>query len=136
MMNKPLNRVVHFEIHAGDPERAVKFYKDVFGWDIKKWEGGAMEYWIVMTCPENTPGGINGGIVRRKGDAPEPMGAVSGYVCSMNVADVDETVKKVMASGGTIALPKFELAGVGFMAYFKDTEGNIFGIWKKKKKSA
>lgn len=135
-MNKLFNKVVHFEIHAGDPERAVKFYTEVFGWDIKKWEGGAVEYWIVMTCPENTPGGINGGILRRKGDAPPENCAVNGYVNSINVEDIDETIKKILSSGGTLALPKFDLAGVGQMAYFKDTEGNIFGIWQEAEKKA
>ncbi|MGZ7136310.1 MAG: VOC family protein, partial [Methanobacterium sp.] len=32
-------RVVHFEIPADDPERAIEFYKNVFGWKIDKWEG-------------------------------------------------------------------------------------------------
>ena len=32
-----MNRIIHFEIHAGNPERAVKFYKDVFGWEIREW---------------------------------------------------------------------------------------------------
>jgi len=47
-------RVVHFEIHAGDCERAVKFYKAVFGWEFQKWEGPA-EYWMVMTGPNDQP---------------------------------------------------------------------------------
>src|SRR5689334_19629414 len=32
-------RVVHFEIHAEDPERAARFYGGVFGWQINKWAG-------------------------------------------------------------------------------------------------
>jgi predicted enzyme related to lactoylglutathione lyase len=36
-------RVVHFEIHAGDPDRAVNFYKTLFEWNFQKWEG-PMEY--------------------------------------------------------------------------------------------
>ena len=31
-----MSRVVHFEIPADDPERAVEFYKKVFGWKIDK----------------------------------------------------------------------------------------------------
>lgn len=34
-----MNRVVHFEISADDPTRAVNFYTNAFGWEIKKWEG-------------------------------------------------------------------------------------------------
>ncbi len=50
-------RVVHFEINADDPERAAKFYQNVFGWKIKKWEG-PIDYWLArldrMTNPAST----------------------------------------------------------------------------------
>jgi predicted enzyme related to lactoylglutathione lyase len=32
-------RVVHFEIHAGDPSRAISFYEKLFGWKFQKWDG-------------------------------------------------------------------------------------------------
>jgi len=134
MEDKLFNRVVHFEIHAAEPERAAKFYTDVFGWTIKKWDSDEMEYWLVMTGPENAPGGINGGIMRRKGDAPKTSDAVNGYVCSILVEDIDSTIKKLKTAGGVVSIPKYDLAGVGMMAYFKDTEGNTFGIWQETKK--
>ena len=59
-------RVVHFEIHASDPERAVNFYKTLFDWQFQKWEG-PMEYWMVITGPDGQPG-INGGLLRRQGE--------------------------------------------------------------------
>ena len=59
-------RVVHFEIHADDPERAISFYQSVFGWQFQKWEG-PLEYWMIITGPEGTPG-INGGLVNRSGE--------------------------------------------------------------------
>ena len=34
-----MSRVIHFEIPAGDPERAANFYRKVFGWKIEKWPG-------------------------------------------------------------------------------------------------
>jgi len=33
-----MSRVVHFEIHADDPQRAVNFYHHIFDWQINKWE--------------------------------------------------------------------------------------------------
>ncbi|MGZ7109599.1 MAG: VOC family protein, partial [Methanobacterium sp.] len=30
-----MSKVIHFEIPAEDPERAIKFYEDVFGWKIE-----------------------------------------------------------------------------------------------------
>ena len=56
-------RVVHFEIHAGDPDRAVNFYKTLFGWNFQKWEG-PMEYWLVTTGSDDQPG-INGGLYKQ-----------------------------------------------------------------------
>lgn len=134
-MNQRFNRVVHFEIHAGEPERAIKFYTEVFDWSIKKWEGTDVEYWLVATSPENSPAAINGGLTRRRGDAPANDAPINGYVCVINVEDVDSILKKVKAAGGTVALPKFEVPGIGFLAYFKDTESNTFGIWQDVRKS-
>ena len=50
-----MSRVIHFEIPAGDPERAANFYRKVFGWKIEKWPG-PMEYWMASTGAEGTPG--------------------------------------------------------------------------------
>ena len=117
-------RVVHFEIHAGDPERAVKFYQTLFGWTFQKWEG-PMEYWMVITGPDDQPG-INGGLVRRQGEIDGQ--AVIAYVCTVDVADLDASVQTALGNGGQIALQKMPIPGVGWLAYCKDTEGNIFGM--------
>jgi len=55
-------RVIHFEIPADDPARAVKFYEAVFGWKIEKWNG-PMDYWLAMTGEQEQPG-IDGAITR------------------------------------------------------------------------
>src|SRR5262245_2829618 len=59
----PMPRVIHFEIHAEKPERAVAFYSKLFGWEFTKW-GGPMEYYLVKTGPDGQPG-INGGMIKR-----------------------------------------------------------------------
>ncbi|MEP6636979.1 MAG: VOC family protein [Acidobacteriota bacterium] len=117
-------RVVHFEIHAGDPERAVKFYEKIFGWSFQKWEG-PMEYWLISTGPADQPG-INGGLVRRRGEIDGQ--AVIAYVCTVDVADLDASIVTVDANGGTVAVPKMPVPGMGWLAYYKDTEGNVFGM--------
>jgi uncharacterized protein len=53
--------------------------------------------------------------------------AVIAYVCTVDVPSVDDAVAKITSLGGTIALPKIAIPGVGWVAYTKDTEGNIFG---------
>ena len=115
-------RVSHFEVGADDPERLAKFYQEVFGWTIQKWDG-PMDYWLVMTGPEGTPG-IDGGIAR-KGEGE------GGTINSIDVPDCDEYVAKIEAAGGTIVLPKTAVPGVGWLAYLKDTEGNTFCIMQE-----
>lgn len=117
-------RVVHFEIHADDPERAVKFYTDSFNWQIQKWEGPA-DYWLIKTG-EESEGGIDGGLLRRQGVIDGE--AVIAYVCTVGVSSIDSSLNTVQANGGQIVVPKMAIPSVGWLAYCKDTEGNIFGV--------
>jgi predicted enzyme related to lactoylglutathione lyase len=119
-------RVVHFEIHADNPERAAAFYGGVFGWRFHKWDGPA-DYWLIHTGEDGTPG-INGGMTRRHGPAPADGQSVSSYVCTVDVPSVDEYLGKATAAGGRVAVPKMPIPGVGWLAYAKDPEGNIFGL--------
>ena len=119
-----MSRVVHFEIQAENPQRAIEFYSSIFGWEFTKWEG-PIEYWYVRTGSDDTPG-INGGMTRRKGAIDGQ--AVIAYVCNVEVPSVDETIRKVEAGGGQLVVPKMPVPGIGWLAYAKDTEGNIFGV--------
>lgn len=116
-------RVVHFEIHAEHPQRAIDFYSKLFGWSFNSW--GGQEYWLITTGPQEQPG-IDGGLVRREGAIDGQ--AVIAYVCTMDVDSLDAYVKNAAALGGSIAVPKMAVPGVGWLAYCKDTEGNIFGM--------
>jgi predicted enzyme related to lactoylglutathione lyase len=120
-------RVVHFEVHAEQPERAVRFYAAVFGWEISKWDG-PQEYWLIQTGPADQPG-INGGLLRRHG--PLDGTAVIAFVCTVDVPSVDDYLKRIAGAGGSLAVPKMAVPGVGWLAYAKDTEGNIFGILQR-----
>lgn len=117
-------RVVHFEITADDPERAAKFYQEVFGWSAMKWEGPA-EYWLISTGDDQEPG-IDGGLARRE-DSPLSQSITN----TIDVASVDAAVQAVKANGGEIILPKSPVHGVGWVAYFKDPEGNVFGMMEQ-----
>jgi predicted enzyme related to lactoylglutathione lyase len=111
-------RVVHFEFAADNPERAAKFYTQVFGWKINKWDG-PQDYWLVSTGEEKQPG-INGGLMRPQG----PQRVIN----TIDVPSVDEFTAKVTNSGGKVVMPKMAVPGVGYLAYCTDTEGNSFGI--------
>ena len=119
-----MSRVIHFEIHADEPQRAVNFYQNIFDWQINKWEGPE-DYWLVTTGPDSEPG-INGAILKRR--QPINGDAVIAYVCTIDVPSVDDAIAKITSIGGTIALPKMVVPQVGWLASAKDTEGNIFGV--------
>ncbi len=124
-----MNRIVHFEIHAENPERAANFYKEVFGWHIEEWKGLDTKYWMVMTADKDSKEpGINGGLLLRGGPKPAEGNSPNAFVCTVQVADFDAAVAAVEKAGGVCQMPKFNIAGMAWQAYYKDTEGNIFGI--------
>ena len=118
-------RVVHFEIHADNPERAAKFYLELFGWTFQKWEG-PQPYWMIVTGPDSEPG-INGGMLPRMSPIDGQQGVVA-YVCTVSVANLDVALIKAKEQGGSVAMPKMPIPGVGWLAYCKNTEGNLFGM--------
>lgn len=119
-------------------DRAQKFYESVFGWTFISYGPEMGNYRVIMTGqgPEEILGkpmtpdmmGINGGLTPRKGPRPAENAPVFGYVCIVGVDDIDAYIMKAEAAGATLALAKMDVPGVGKLAYYKDTEGNIFGM--------
>jgi predicted enzyme related to lactoylglutathione lyase len=126
-----MNRVVHFEIHAEDPARARAFYQAMFGWRFDQF--GEMDYWLIYTGPPDQPG-INGGLHKRVG--VHGAAAVMSYVCTVDVDNLDAMINRTAASGGTCMVAKKAIPQVGWFAYCKDTEGNIFGLIQHDKQAA
>jgi uncharacterized protein len=119
-----MSRVVHFEIPAENPERATRFYADTFGWQFHKWEGPS-DYWLISTGPADQPG-INGGLLVRR-DPTQPV------VNTIEMPNIDQAMAASEQHGGTIVVPKMPIPGIGWLAYFKDTENNIFGVMQPDK---
>jgi predicted enzyme related to lactoylglutathione lyase len=114
-----MNRVVHFDILADEPEKLIDFYGKVFGWTFTKWEG-PMDYWMISTGEGE---GIDGGLTRK---SPQ-----SNNANTIGIEDLDATIEKVEENGGTIITPKMAIPGVGWFALFKDTEDNMFGLMQE-----
>jgi predicted enzyme related to lactoylglutathione lyase len=112
-------RPLHFEIPAENPQRAIDFYTKVFGWKFTRWDG-PMDYWLISTGEAPEPG-INGGLLPRQ-YPNQPC------VNTIGVENLDQAVESVLSSGGSMALPKMPVPGIGWLAYCKDTEGHIFGM--------
>jgi hypothetical protein len=84
-----------------------------------------VEYWVVQT---GEGPGIDGGILRRQGDAPATGAAVNAYVCTIGVEALDETLTSIIVNGGVVVVAKHEIPHIGLLAYVKDLDGNIFGV--------
>lgn len=123
-----MGRVVHFEIHVDDMDRAKKFYEEVFGWSFEDYsEFAGMPYFGAVTGADNELG-INGALMQRQSSPPEPGVALNGYACTMGVEDYDAIEAKILKLGGKVAMPKYALPGMAWQGYYIDTEGNIFGV--------
>ncbi len=117
-------RVIHFEMVADKPERVMKFYKEVFGWEFNKWNG-PQDYWHVKTGEDIQPG-INGGLTPKMN---QESGGTSGRVTNtIDVSSIDDFSKKISTEGGKVVQPKMAIRGIGYLAICEDTEGNSFGI--------
>ena len=122
-----MDSVVHFEIPCDDVERAKKFYKDLFDWNIE--DVPMMDYSMVQTAKTDEKGmvqkkgAINGGIMKRDETAKSP-------VIVINVSNVDDYLKKVEAAGGKTVMPKVPVADMGLYARVSDPEGNVIGLWQ------
>ena len=114
------SRVVHFEIPIDDPDRAGAFYQEMFGWNVSKW--GPIEYWTMTTGAEPGPGAE--GALTLRADAPE------GVVVYIGVDEIDQAMAKVKDAGGTLVTEKLPIPAMGWSARFRDTEGNLIGLFQ------
>jgi predicted enzyme related to lactoylglutathione lyase len=119
-------RVVHFEIPYDDGDRAQAFYGKAFGWQLTPLP--EMGYTLVMSGPSGEqgptePGFINGGMMQRE----EPFTAPNLVI---DVANLEDALKAVNEAGGSTVCERQPVGDMGFTAYFKDTEGNLVGLWE------
>ncbi|GAB7390860.1 VOC family protein [Lactococcus garvieae] len=123
-----MNKVIHFEIHVEDMERAKEFYATVFNWQYQDWSEYAGMPYFGVTTGDNSASGIDGAMMQRQGLSPEETQPISGFVCTIGVENYNCVEEKILAAGGKIAMPKYGLTGMAWQGYYKYTENNIFGI--------
>jgi len=123
-----MDKVVHFELPVDDLDRAKSFYASVFGWGVQTIED--MDYTTAMTTRVDEksqmptePGAINGGLTRRSADTPAPL-------ITIQVDAIDDALQRIEAAGGSSVQPRTAIPGMGAFAYFKDSEGNVVGLWE------
>ena len=120
-------QVVHFEVPADDLGRAQEFYRAAFGWNVQPMPD--VDYTSVSTTETDeqgmpqAPGAINGGMFVREPD-------LGGPIITIGVDDIDAALAKVEELGGQMVRPGVAVMNMGFAAYFKDSEGNLMGLWQ------
>ncbi len=110
---------VHVELSAKDRQQSAGFYANVFGWKIQ--DIPEMNY----TLFETVEGGLGGGFNPVSEDSP--AGTILLYI---HTDDLEDTLSKVEANGGTVHLRSYEIANVGWMALFSDPSGNKLALLK------
>lgn len=123
-----MDKGVHFHIPVDDMDRAKKFYADSFEWNITD-TGIEHDYQFVITTPTDENGimkehdAINAGLYKRERAEESPL-------IIINVASVNEYIKKVESTGGTVVTPVSLFGDSGFFALVSDTESNIIGFFQ------
>lgn len=113
---------MHWELWSKEPERAGRFYADVFDWKISHVE--EMNYRFVDT---GSGGGINGGIMKpQEGSWP---GNMAFYV---DVDDLDAYRLRVEEAGGTTVVGRMAVGEMGAIGLFSDPDGRVFGMWERR----
>ncbi|HVT00738.1 MAG TPA: VOC family protein [Patescibacteria group bacterium] len=125
------NPVVHFEMPYKDAKRVSEFYKSAFGWGMEPTNEEMGNYVIALTSDtdENgmvkTPGTINGGFYDET-HVPKPEDKTVHVV--INVDDIEQAKKDILAAGGTIKNDVMDIPGIGKYISILDTEGNAVGV--------
>lgn len=125
-----MDSIVHFEIPADDISRAETFYKTAFGWNMNSMPG--FGYTMIQTAESDDNGPkerarINGGMLKRQNPIQSP-------ILTISVDSMDAAIETVKSNGGTIVRESKPVGDMGLAAYFKDTEGNVLGLWQVVKK--
>ncbi len=124
-MENKKHTVSWFEIPVSDIDRAAKFYSSILGVEMNRmeWEGAKMAFF---------PGGqdvVHGALVKAQEYVPSDKGTI---VYLNGSPDLNEVLNKVEKAGGTVLKPKFNIGEHGFIAYFKDPEGNRVALHSMK----
>jgi uncharacterized protein len=115
------NSVVHFEIFASNVERARKFYEQAFGWSFEV--AGPPDMYLITTGPEGDPGLTHGLIAKRSRAVSE--GSLNAFRCTVTVQSIADTLGAIESAGGKVRSPITAIPGVGQVAEFADTDGNV-----------
>lgn len=116
--------LVWVELHVGDPEAAVAFYRGLFGWRRAQMSAPGMTYQVLSIADGDQQEGAFGGV------APLQEGQNARWVPYFAVADTDATTTAAQNNGGTVLMPPADVPDVGRIAWLTDPTGAVFAVLK------
>jgi uncharacterized protein len=125
-MRNPHGTPIWYELLTKDPLAARRFYESVVGWQIEEQPAPTtvMDYRMV-----NAAGGPVAGVFRLTDEMCQ-QGAAPCWLMYIGVDDVDACAAAVVAAGGSVQLPAFDIEGVGRMALLADPQGAAFYVMR------
>jgi predicted enzyme related to lactoylglutathione lyase len=110
--------IVHLEFSAKDPKAAGEFYKQLFGWKVEYME--EMDY-VTYAIDESSGGGFL--------DTADQNFSAGDIIPYISTSDIEASLAKAESLGGKTLLPKTEIPGIGWYAFFADPTGNRVGLY-------
>jgi predicted enzyme related to lactoylglutathione lyase len=111
-------KICYIEMPATDIERSSEFYKQVFGWNLRKRGDGAIAF-------DDGVGQVSGTWVLGRPPAEKP-----GLLFYIMVDSVEKSVEAVKAAGGEIVQP-IGADAPEITARFRDPGGNVVGLYQQ-----
>lgn len=125
-MANPEGTPIWYELMTADPDASKAFYDDVIGWTIEAQPSGEMDYRMIDS---GSGGGMVGGVMRLT-EAMQAGGAKPTWLFYIGVNDVDASVEKIKAAGGSVLMPAWDIPGIGRIAMVADPQGIPFYIMR------
>ncbi|MGR6972470.1 VOC family protein [Streptomyces cynarae] len=119
------NTLVWVELHVGDPEAAIGFYRALFGWRSQEMEAPGMTYRVLSIKEGDQQEGSFGGVAPLRDEREETR-----WVPYFAVADADATASAVQGNGGTVLMPATDVPDVGRIAWLADPGQAVFAVLK------
>ena len=117
------NPFAHVELNTTDVDKAKKFYRQLFNWEMEDAEMGLSGTYTMIK-----PGtGTSGGILKN----PMP-GQPSMWLAYVEVDDIVAATQKAKSLGAKIVRDVTEVPGAGWLSIIADPTGAGLGLWKPK----
>ena len=116
------NPFVHVELNTSDPATAKSFYSELFQWELEDVPNPSVPtgtYTLVKVGE-----GTGGGIMKQIPHGP------SGWLAYVQVDDIGVSTRKAKLLGAEIMKDVTEVAGMGWLGFFRDPTGAVLGLWQ------